>query len=89
MVLRGLITAKNYGVAYSIIRGFCYAAEHYIKKVIIMDADGQHNPAYIPQFLEELEEHEFVFGCRFYKMKSRSQRINGHRIYLHRLYMLS
>ena len=58
---------KNYGVAYSIIRGFCYAAEHYIKKVIIMDADGQHNPAYIPQFLEELEEHEFVFGCRFYK----------------------
>ena len=32
-----------------------------------MDADGQHDPAYIPQFLNMLEEHDFAFGCRFHK----------------------
>ncbi|WP_287492279.1 glycosyltransferase family 2 protein [Sellimonas sp.] len=67
---KGLNNGKNYGVAYSIIRGLCYAAEYCIKKVIIMDADGQHNPSYIPQFLKRLEEYDFVFGCRFHKEES-------------------
>ena len=64
---KGINNSENCGVAYSIIRGLRYAAEHGIKKVITMDADGQHDPAYIPQFINMLEKHDFVFGCRFHE----------------------
>lgn len=57
----------NHGVADCIIQGINLASERQIEKVIIMDADGQHNPAKIPGFLEELENHDFVFGCRYHK----------------------
>ena len=67
---KGLNNSKNCWVAYSILRGFRYAAEYGIKEVIIMDADGQHDPAYIPCFLNMLEKHDFVFGCRFHKGES-------------------
>ena len=62
-----LSNLENLGVANSVIKGMDYALEQNFKKAIIMDADGQHNPAYIPQFLKELEEHDFVFGCRYHK----------------------
>jgi glycosyltransferase involved in cell wall biosynthesis len=33
--------------------------------VVLMDADGQHNPKYIPQFLEKINEgYDIVFGSR-------------------------
>ena len=64
---KGLNNRKSYGGAYSILRGFRYAVECGIKKVIIMEADGQHDPAYIPQFINVLEKHDFAFGCRFHK----------------------
>lgn len=34
------------------------------QKVIMLDSDGQHNPEYIPQIAELLEEHELVIGER-------------------------
>ena len=64
---KGISNSENYGVSYSIIRGLRYAAECGIKKVIIMDADGQHDSAYIPQFINILEKHDFAFGCRFHE----------------------
>lgn len=57
---------KNTGVSKCIIRGIEYALKNNISKVILMDADGQHNPIHIPAFLNKLECHEFVFGCRYY-----------------------
>ena len=32
--------------------------------VIFLDADGQHDPAYIPQIIERLQKYEFVVGIR-------------------------
>lgn len=32
--------------------------------VIFVDADGQHNPKYLPQFMEELKNYPVVFGYR-------------------------
>jgi len=32
--------------------------------VIFVDADGQHNPQYLPKFESELEKNEIVFGFR-------------------------
>lgn len=34
------------------------------QKIIILDSDGQHDPAYIPKIAELLEEHELVIGER-------------------------
>ena len=32
--------------------------------VIFVDADGQHNPKYLPRFIEELQKYPIVFGYR-------------------------
>jgi glycosyltransferase involved in cell wall biosynthesis len=32
--------------------------------VIFMDADGQHNPKYLPKFIKKLETYPIVFGYR-------------------------
>ncbi len=34
------------------------------KEVIVLDADGQHDPKEIPKFIVALQEHEVVFGYR-------------------------
>ena len=34
------------------------------QKVVMLDSDGQHDPAYIPQIAELLDEHELVIGER-------------------------
>lgn len=34
------------------------------ENVIFLDADGQHDPAFIPAVVEKLAEHEFVIGTR-------------------------
>lgn len=33
-------------------------------EVIFIDADGQHNPRYLPKFIEKLKEYPIVFGYR-------------------------
>jgi len=32
--------------------------------VVFVDADGQHNPKYLPKFIKELEKYPIVFGYR-------------------------
>lgn len=34
------------------------------QKVVMLDSDGQHDPVYIPQIVDLLEEHELVIGER-------------------------
>lgn len=34
------------------------------EKVVFMDSDGQHNPKYLDQLVEMLDEYEMVIGCR-------------------------
>ncbi len=34
------------------------------ENVIFIDADGQHDPEYIPEIVEQLRKHEFVIGMR-------------------------
>lgn len=42
----------NHGKGASLITGFAYAREHGFGAVITLDADGQHDPAEIPRFVE-------------------------------------
>lgn len=58
---------RNSGVSKCIEQGLKYAVENNIRKVILMDSDGQHSPVHIPIFLRKLERYEFVFGCRYNK----------------------
>jgi glycosyltransferase involved in cell wall biosynthesis len=47
--------------------GFKYALEKGYEYVINLDADGQHDPIYLPKILEELKrgDYDIVIGSRF------------------------
>ncbi|MCC6147588.1 MAG: glycosyltransferase family 2 protein [Anaerolineaceae bacterium] len=47
-----LLQRPNQGKGAALIRGFQYALEYKYDAVVMLDADGQHDPAEIPLFLE-------------------------------------
>ncbi len=47
--------------------------------VIFVDADGQHDPKYLPRFIEELDKYPIVFGYRELNNKSPWIRRNGNK----------
>ena len=56
---------SGYGVALQ--TGFIYALKHDFSTVVQMDADGQHDPRFIPDLLMEIEDSrlDVVMGSRF------------------------
>lgn len=58
---------ENLGYGAALITGFNYAIKNNYKIVITMDADGQHDPSYIPKFLDEInKEYDIVSGTRYH-----------------------
>ena len=63
---------KNYPVrvySHSINKGYGAALKTGIRKangekIVILDSDGQHDPAEIPRFVSLLNDHELVIGTR-------------------------
>lgn len=55
----------NLGVGGAMRTGFTYAHRHGYRRVIQVDADGQHNPADIARVLEGLENADISIGARF------------------------
>jgi glycosyltransferase involved in cell wall biosynthesis len=57
----------NLGIGAAVQSGFLYAIEHDYDSVVRIDGDGQHDPAYIKQFLEPLcaGTADIVIGSRF------------------------
>lgn len=55
----------NMGVGAAMRFGFRYAQAHGFQNVVQLDADGQHDPAYVPQLLSELDSSDLVIGARF------------------------
>ncbi len=51
------------GTAY--IAGFKYAIEHNYDAAFEMDADFSHDPRYLPDFLEAIENADLVIGSRY------------------------
>jgi len=47
--------------------------------VVFIDADGQHNPKYLPKFINALEKFPIVFGYRELNKKSPWIRRNGNK----------
>ena len=54
----------NLGKGSAMKTGVRVAKKLKSETVIFVDGDGQHNPKYIPQFVEVLKDKEIVFGYR-------------------------
>lgn len=61
---------SNQGVSKTIQKGVCCALDLKCDSVIIMDADGQHSPRFIPQFEQALQNNDLVVGNRFYSVQN-------------------
>ena len=55
---------KNFGKGKAIQEGFSYAVKNKYDAVIILDADLEHDPSEIPDFLEQLKKYDMVVGQR-------------------------
>jgi glycosyltransferase involved in cell wall biosynthesis len=55
---------KNFGKGKAIQEGFSYAVKKKYDAVIILDADLEHDPLKIPDFLEQLKKYDIVVGQR-------------------------
>jgi glycosyltransferase involved in cell wall biosynthesis len=57
----------NLGIGATVQTGFLYALDHGYDLVLRLDGDGQHDSAYIPQFLDILSAGtaDIVIGSRF------------------------
>ncbi len=55
----------NLGVGGAMRTGFVYAVEAGYSSVVQVDADGQHDPANIPELLSGLQTSDIVIGARF------------------------
>ena len=59
----------NLGKGAALKTGCDFAFEKDAEEFLVMDADGQHDPAEIPSFLEMLKGKDIVFGSRKYNKK--------------------
>jgi glycosyltransferase involved in cell wall biosynthesis len=55
----------NLGVGGAMRLGYRYAFDHDYDVAIQVDADGQHDPGYVPDLLKALESADMVIGARF------------------------
>jgi glycosyltransferase involved in cell wall biosynthesis len=62
---RVLRAPVNLGYGGAVQTGFKYAYGHGYDLVVLMDADGQHDPGYIKNLIEASDEYDLVVGSRF------------------------
>jgi glycosyltransferase involved in cell wall biosynthesis len=55
----------NLGVGGAMRLGYRYARDHDYDVAIQIDADGQHDPRYVPKLVDLLDENDLVIGARF------------------------
>ncbi len=62
---KALRLSFNVGVGGAMRTAFLYALRNDYEVVVQVDADGQHDPAYIAEILDSLRTHSVVIGARF------------------------
>jgi glycosyltransferase involved in cell wall biosynthesis len=55
----------NLGVGGAMRTGYRYARDHGYDVAIQVDADGQHDPRYVPKLIDALDDADLVIGARF------------------------
>jgi glycosyltransferase involved in cell wall biosynthesis len=63
----------NLGVGGAMRTGYRYAMRHGYDVAVQIDADGQHDPRFLPVLLEKLAEADVVIGARFAREGDRYQ----------------
>jgi glycosyltransferase involved in cell wall biosynthesis len=64
----GAVVAKlpyNLGVGGAMRTGYRYARDNGYDVAIQVDADGQHDPRYVPKLVDALNDYDLVIGARF------------------------
>lgn len=56
---------KNMGYGQSIVNGFDYAINNNYDILITMDCDAQHEPEFIPSFINKIIDYDIVSGSRY------------------------
>jgi glycosyltransferase involved in cell wall biosynthesis len=74
-----LVQSPNAGKGAALRAGFRYALERDVAAVVTLDADGQHDPAEIPLFLEAFarDRPELVVGRRDFAVMPSVRRISN------------
>lgn len=65
-----VILDKNYGKGVALKAGFSIALELGFEVIVTLDGDMQHNPEFIPDFLEAIKKYDVVIGNRMSDLKS-------------------
>lgn len=60
-----LSRSEKNGLAAAYIAGFKEALRRGYDVIIQMDADGSHDPSYLPSFLRQLQSSDLVLGSRY------------------------
>ncbi|MEV6811128.1 glycosyltransferase family 2 protein [Micromonospora sp. NPDC051296] len=55
----------NLGVGGAMRLGYRYAYDHDYDVAVQIDADGQHDPRYLPKLVDLLDDYDLVIGARF------------------------
>ncbi|PMR58753.1 glycosyl transferase family 2 [Verrucosispora sp. ts21] len=55
----------NLGVGGAMRLGYRYAHDHDYDVAVQIDADGQHDPRYVPKLVDLLDDYDLVIGARF------------------------
>ena len=62
--VHSILSLKNKGKGASLRKGFEWFLGQNYSALILMDADGQHDPTQLSSFMKKLEEADFVIGNR-------------------------
>jgi len=68
---------KNKGKGDALITGFNYALKNNYDVIITLDADGQHDPSEIPNFLKKIDKYDIIIGARDFKEMPFSRRLSN------------
>jgi len=68
---------KNRGKGDALITGFNYALKNNYDIIITLDADGQHDPSEIPNFLKKIDKYDIIIGARDFKEMPFPRRISN------------
>jgi len=61
---------KNFGKGKALKTGFLKSLELKCNVTVTLDADGQHDPKFIPELIEKIPEYDLVIGNRLADMSS-------------------
>ena len=78
--LKVIIRDKKYGLDTAHKFAYNYALKNHYDYLITMDADFSHDPSEIPNFLNNISNHDVVLGSRY--MKGGKNELTMHRFLL-------